>query len=583
MFCLLCSLAILGACHKNLADTSALVAPGQVLLPRNAYQPNLTTDQNVIFEWEYSMGGNVRYQLVFDKENGDFSRPVYALLSDNSGIMPKATVTPAMLKSVARMAGCNQGETVTVKWTIATFKGTESITGVQEGTPRSLKLTLPWEIDDPPTTLSMTGSAVEGGSRSLEHELPVSDDPGTVIEKRSVWSFASYVNLGAGKLTLKDNFERKFALKEDGTVEVLGAGVTDQDSPVTGLVYLSVNFQTLTWTAKRVTNIWFWTHPWGMDLTQKGMSYAGNGVWTVTHSPFSISWNDGGTTRYDSRHYFRIDYSDGSCDRAAHHKQNCNEGEIDQDGFHTVCRYRDFQESDGAGAHWFYAWKTRNDREGDGKTAHVSLSLTGETYTYSITFDSTPSNQSPKAIFMGDSISDFWDESGNGHPAFFTDNGYVSKGISGQTTAQMLARFTSDVVDAHPGCVAILAGTNDIAGNDNGGVSRSNEYILGNIKAMAQLADQANIPVIICSLLPANVYSWNPNVHPADIIVELNGMLKQMAAEKGYVYVDYWTPLADDAKGLPAQYSNDGVHPIQAGYTVMESIIKPAIQTILTD
>ena len=187
----------------------------------------------------------------------------------------------------------------------------------------------------------------------------------------------------------------------------------------------------------------------------------------------------------------------------------------------------------------------------------------------------------PDAVFMGDSISDFWDESGNGHPSFFTDNNYVSKGISGQTTQQMLARFENDVVNNDPGCVAICAGTNDIAGNDNGGVSRSNEHILGNIRAMAEMAAQKHIPVIICSLLPANVYNWNPNVHPADIVVDLNGKLKQMAAEKGYVFVDYWTPLADSEKGLPAIYSADGVHPNSDGYLVMESIIKPAIDKLL--
>ena len=188
----------------------------------------------------------------------------------------------------------------------------------------------------------------------------------------------------------------------------------------------------------------------------------------------------------------------------------------------------------------------------------------------------------PDAILMGDSISDFWDDSAmGGHPSFFAENRYVSKGIAGQTTAQMLARFQSDVVDNDPGCVAICAGTNDIAGNDNGGVSRPNDYILGYIRAMAEMAEQNNIPVIICSLLPANFYSWNTNVHPADIIVELNGMLKQMAAEKNYVFVDYWTPLADDQKGLPSSYSGDRVHPNSDGYTVMESIIKPAIDKIL--
>ena len=375
---------LLSGCHKKLSDTTPLEAPQQVLMPRNAYEMDTSTGQSVIFEWDYSMGGNVRYQIVFDRENGNFSTPVYSVLSDNGGVSPKATLTSSILRSIAKTAGAAAGETVTVLWTVRTFKGAESVTGVKEGQPRSLILTLPVDI---PASLVLSGSAVKDGTRTMDHALSVSTDPAKVIEKRSENAFSSYLELQDGNLTLTDNTGHKYYLKAGGTVAQLGKNEAEKASPLTGLHFIAVDFGNLTWTSKSVKNVWFWFHPWNLSLTQKQMSYAGNGVWTVTFDGFNISWDDNGTKRYDSRHYFRIDYNDNDTERAGHHKKDCSPSEIDTEGFYDVCLYRDFQDSDGPGAHWFYAWKTRDDKEGDGKKATVTLTLRGEPYTYSITFN----------------------------------------------------------------------------------------------------------------------------------------------------------------------------------------------------
>ena len=375
---LLASLLLVG-CHKNLADTTPLEAPQQVLMPRNAYNMDLGTGQPVIFEWDYSMGGNVRYQIVFDRENGNFSAPIYSVLSDNSGVSPKATVSAAILKSVAKTAGAQAGETVTVRWTVRTFKGMDSVTGVKDGQVRTLVLTLPVEIDVLPATVQLSGSAVEGSVRDMEHELSVSKDASVVIEKRSSVAFASYLQMSDGQLTLIDNYGRKFYLTDDGKVGILGVSETAKNTPVTGLVCLSVDFEKLSWKAVPVKNIWFWNHPWNVaDTYQSRMAYQGNGVWTVTVDPFKIALNGGG---YDSRYHFRIDYNGADTDRIGPRKRDVSTSEIGTQGY-TDC----FRFSDGFNQ-WDYSWKTPETADWDNHSVTVTLTMRGETYTHSITLN----------------------------------------------------------------------------------------------------------------------------------------------------------------------------------------------------
>lgn len=173
----------------------------------------------------------------------------------------------------------------------------------------------------------------------------------------------------------------------------------------------------------------------------------------------------------------------------------------------------------------------------------------------------------PKAVFMGNSITDNWAKF---HPEFFAENNFLGRGISGQTTAQMLSRFQSDVVALRPKMVIIMAGTNDIAMN-NGYISH--EHILQNIQSMCELAKHNHIKPVLCSCLPADRFKWRPNLTPAEDIKRLNQMIKAYAKKNKIKYIDYYSSLADEAGALPKKYSNDGVHPIIAGYEVMEKIL----------
>lgn len=177
-----------------------------------------------------------------------------------------------------------------------------------------------------------------------------------------------------------------------------------------------------------------------------------------------------------------------------------------------------------------------------------------------------------KVVFMGNSITEGW---WNNDSLFFKTNGYIGRGISGQTTSQMLVRFRADVINLKPKAVVILAGTNDIAQN-TGYISLEN--VMGNIISMVELAKANRINVILCSVLPAYDFSWRKGLEPAGKIVELNKMIKAYADRNKLTYVDYHSALKDERNGLPEKYSNDGVHPTLEGYKIMEKIIAPALK-----
>jgi lysophospholipase L1-like esterase len=174
---------------------------------------------------------------------------------------------------------------------------------------------------------------------------------------------------------------------------------------------------------------------------------------------------------------------------------------------------------------------------------------------------------------MGDSITQGWklDQSFPGKP-------YVNRGISGQTTPQMLVRFRQDVIDLKPKVVVILAGTNDIAGNTG---PMTLEQTEGNIASMAELAAANGIRVVLCSVLPAFDYHWAPGLTPAPKIAQVNAWLKNYAAQKGYGYVDFYSAMKDDRGGLPATLSADGVHPLPAGFAVMSPLAEAGIEKAL--
>lgn len=173
----------------------------------------------------------------------------------------------------------------------------------------------------------------------------------------------------------------------------------------------------------------------------------------------------------------------------------------------------------------------------------------------------------PRAVFMGDSITDNWAKK---DMDFFTSNNFVGRGISGQTTSHMLVRFRRDVVDLNPKYVVIMAGTNDIALN-NGEISHEN--ILGNIISMCEIARANKIKPILCSVLPADRFRWRPQLTPAEDIVKLNKMIQEYAKSARIPYVDYHSVLKDENNALPEKHAADGVHPNLDCYKIMEEII----------
>lgn len=180
-----------------------------------------------------------------------------------------------------------------------------------------------------------------------------------------------------------------------------------------------------------------------------------------------------------------------------------------------------------------------------------------------------------RVVFMGNSITEFWKYSDS---SFFVNRPYLDRGISGQTTSQMLLRFRPDVISLKPSVVVILAGINDIAEN-TGPISLDN--IFGNIVSMIQLASANEIKIVVCSVLPANHFPWRPLIKPAEKVVQLNSLLEEYCRTNKIVYLDYYSAMADENKGLDKRFTDDGVHPTLAGYKVMEPLVETAIQKAL--
>jgi len=179
-----------------------------------------------------------------------------------------------------------------------------------------------------------------------------------------------------------------------------------------------------------------------------------------------------------------------------------------------------------------------------------------------------------RVVFMGDSITDSW-----ARQDFFPGKPYVGRGISGQTTPQMLVRFRQDVLALKPAVVVILAGTNDIAGNTG---PSTIAMIADNLMSMAELARANGIRVVLASVLPASDFPWRRGLDPGPKILELNRWIKDYAARSGFVYLDYHSALVDDKLGMKPEHSKDGVHPTPAGYAVMAPLAEKAIASALS-
>jgi len=183
-----------------------------------------------------------------------------------------------------------------------------------------------------------------------------------------------------------------------------------------------------------------------------------------------------------------------------------------------------------------------------------------------------PAEAPGRVVFYGDSITDAWTLNGG---SFFPGKPYVNRGISGQTTPQMLVRFRQDVVALHPEAVVILAGTNDIAGNTG---PSTPEMIEDNFKSMTEIAKANGIRVILASVTPVAKYPWRPEVvDTAAKVQALNGWIKEYCAQEKLTYLDYWTAMAGPDGGMKPGISKDGVHPNAAGYAIMQPLAEAAI------
>jgi lysophospholipase L1-like esterase len=180
-----------------------------------------------------------------------------------------------------------------------------------------------------------------------------------------------------------------------------------------------------------------------------------------------------------------------------------------------------------------------------------------------------------KIVFMGDSITELWSVV---HPSFFSEKSYINRGIGGQTSPQMLVRFRADVIALKPSVVVLLAGANDIAQNTG---PSTLEMIANNIFSMVELAEANHIKVILCSVLPVFDFYWRQGLEPAGKIVTLNKMISEYAYTNAIPYVDYYSAMVDEQKGLKSIFSEDGVHPNKAGYEVMITLAHEAIRLAL--
>ena len=181
-----------------------------------------------------------------------------------------------------------------------------------------------------------------------------------------------------------------------------------------------------------------------------------------------------------------------------------------------------------------------------------------------------------RVVFMGNSITEFWST----NSTFFLNNKqYINRGISGQTTTQMLLRFRQDVINLKPQLVVILAGINDIA--ENTGPSTI-EMILNNIISMVELAKNNSIEVMLCSVLPAAKFPWSPKIKPTQIVIDLNRRIKLYAEQNTIIYIDYFSAMKNELNGMRKDLANDGIHPNEKGYAIMEPILSKKINQIFS-
>jgi lysophospholipase L1-like esterase len=186
----------------------------------------------------------------------------------------------------------------------------------------------------------------------------------------------------------------------------------------------------------------------------------------------------------------------------------------------------------------------------------------------------SPAADQPRVVFFGASIVEYWPKRGS----FFPGKNYIDRGISGQTTAQLLVRFRQDVINLHPKVVVILGGTNDVAGNLG---PMTPEMTEGNWQSMAELAQASGITPVLASITPASSFPWRKEVEPVEKIRTLNAWMKQFCKRRSLEYLDVYSALADKDGAMREGLSLEGVHPNAQGYAVMQPLAEAAIAKAL--
>ena len=352
------------ACDSDEKDTGAEISAPQLYFPKDQYAIDITTGLSVIFEWENATTGNVVYQVLFDSEEGDFSDPVYVATSDANGFEPSLEIETGTLSTIATLCGGLPGQTLDIKWTVRSIQGTEQAADGQNA--RTLIVSLPNTVSPLPATLAIGGTASEGETAGkFNAALPVGTTKGKHIADRESGAMECFTKLTTGgTFTVKDNFDRYYALEEGGIIRCTYEEATENSVETDGVYWIYINFNTMKWSMKRIETVEFWNHPWFGGASQEEMDYVGNGVWEIVDYAWVVT--NGSAT--DTRYYFLATYDDGSVERWSFWDDDCrNNATPEADPkFYNIYRFTHSSLTD----EWAHTWKTReNINEGADKLA----------------------------------------------------------------------------------------------------------------------------------------------------------------------------------------------------------------------
>lgn len=343
-----------------------LVPSDELYFPRDRYTVDLSTGKDIILEWKSSGEGFVVYEVVFDTETGDFSNPLYVILSANNGASPNVTVSSSTLNSIALKAGCLPGSTVTLKWTVRVWKGAESALYDES---RNISVTRANTVSPLPIEVSVSGTATENDETiELVAATPVSDtkgNPNYVSQvQREIGGFECFTRLDAGNFTVTDDQGRYFRLDESGSILQAEEGTVTENTE-TGIYYLYLDFNTMRWSKKEIDKVEFERRA-GYGAIGV-MDYKGNGVWTLV----DFDWG----SESDSRYAFICYYKDGTSEKWGHFEDDCRQSK-DPDsvqGYMNVYRFNNATVGE-----WEDTWKTKGDTEGIGKLGTFTVYMNNE-------------------------------------------------------------------------------------------------------------------------------------------------------------------------------------------------------------